>query len=51
MKSRSNLVYSPVDGVTDVSEGEIMAGGGDGDWRGDLVPSPGVNDMMYSGGN
>ena len=46
MKSKSNLIYF-TDGATDVSKGGFMAGGGD--WRGDLVPSPNVNNVMYLG--
>lgn len=38
-----DLVYAPVDGITDVSGSEIKSG----DWRRGLVPAPSGGEMMY----
>eukprot|EP00580_Thalassiosira_gravida_P020834 CAMPEP_0201678108 /NCGR_PEP_ID=MMETSP0494-20130426/45561_1 /ASSEMBLY_ACC=CAM_ASM_000839 /TAXON_ID=420259 /ORGANISM="Thalassiosira gravida, Strain GMp14c1" /LENGTH=581 /DNA_ID=CAMNT_0048161217 /DNA_START=74 /DNA_END=1819 /DNA_ORIENTATION=+ len=38
-----DLVYAPVDGITDVSGNEIRSG----DWRRGLVPAPSGGEMMY----
>jgi hypothetical protein len=38
-----DLVYSPVDGITDVSGSEIRSG----DWRRGVVPAPASGEMMY----
>mmetsp|Transcript_39686 Transcript_39686/g.95455 ORF Transcript_39686/g.95455 Transcript_39686/m.95455 type:complete len:575 (+) Transcript_39686:118-1842(+) len=38
-----DLVYAPVDGITDVSGNEIRSG----DWRRGVVPTPSSGEMMY----
>ena len=38
-----DLVYAPVDGITDVSGNEIRTG----DWRRGVVPAPSSGEMMY----
>ena len=38
-----DLVYAPVDGITDVSGSEIRTG----DWRRGVVPAPSSGEMMY----
>ena len=38
-----DLVYAPVDGITDVSPNEIRTG----DWRKSVVPAPSSSEMMY----
>lgn len=38
-----DLVYAPVDGITDVSGSEIRSG----DWRRGVVPAPSGGEMMY----
>merc|ERR1712127_407969 len=38
-----DLVYAPVDGITDVSGNEIRSG----DWRRGVVPAPSSGEMMY----
>ena len=38
-----DLVYAPVDGITDVSGNEIRSG----DWRRGIVPAPSGSEMMY----
>jgi hypothetical protein len=43
MHTADDLVYAPVDGITDVGPGEIRTG----DWRRGVVPSPAGAEMMY----
>lgn len=38
-----DLVYAPVDGITDVSGSEIRTG----DWRQGVIPAPCSGEMMY----
>ena len=43
MHTADDLVYAPVDGITDVGPGEIRTG----DWRRGVVPAPAGAEMMY----
>ena len=43
MHTADDLVYAPVDGITDVSGMEIRSG----DWRKGVVPAPSGSEMMY----
>lgn len=43
MHTADDLVYAPVDGITDVSGLEIRSG----DWRKGVVPAPSGSEMMY----
>lgn len=43
MHTADDLVYAPVDGITDVGLGEIRTG----DWRRGVVPAPAGAEMMY----
>ena len=42
-RTADDLVYAPVDGITDVSGSEIKTG----DWRRGVVPAPAGGEMMY----
>jgi len=42
-RTADDLVYAPVDGITDVSGNEIRSG----DWRRGVVPAPSSGEMMY----